>query len=93
MKEKVNSQKGIKLYSKKAIGIATFIGAPLAVSILIRNNYIELGKNEKGKAALIIGTISTILLFIGIFMIPENIMSKVPNQIIPLIYTGIIYLY
>ena len=25
-------------------------------------------------------------------MIPEDVMSKIPNQIIPLIYTGIIYL-
>ena len=92
MTEQENSTKDLKFYSQKAIGIATFIGGPLAAGYLIRENYLSLNKPDEGKKSLIIGIIATIILFGGIFMIPENIIDKVPNQILPLIYTGIIYL-
>jgi len=81
-----------QLYSQKAIGIATFFGGPLAAGILVRRNYINLGKEVYGKHALSIGIISTFLLFVGIFSMPEHIMAKVPNTILPAIYTAIIYL-
>ena len=87
-----NETKNLKFYSQKAIGIATFIGGPLAAGYLIRENYLSLDKPDEGKKSLIIGIVSTVLLFTGIFMIPESIMDKVPNQILPAIYTGIIYL-
>ena len=92
MTEQENNTKDLKFYSQKAIGIATFIGGPLAAGYLIRENYLSLNKPDEGKKSLIIGIIATIILFGGIFMIPENILDKVPNQILPLIYTGIIYL-
>jgi hypothetical protein len=84
--------KGLKFYSQRVIGIATFIGGPMAAGYLIRENYRSLEDPENGKKALVIGIIATILLFVGIFSIPESIMNKVPNQILPAIYTGIIYL-
>jgi len=87
MTEQENNSKDLKFYSQKAIGIATFIGGPLAAGYLIRENYLSLGKPDEGKKSLIIGIISTIL----IFMLPESIIDKVPNQILPAIYTGIIY--
>ena len=92
MTEQENNTKDLKFYSQKAIGIATFIGGPLAAGYLIRENYLSLDKPDEGKKSLIIGLISTVLLFTGIFMIPESIMDKFPNQILPAIYTGIIYL-
>ena len=92
MTEIENNTKDLKFYSQKAIGIATFIGGPLAAGYLIRKNYLTLSKPDEGKKSLIIGIISTIIIFSVIFMIPENIIDKVPNQILPLIYTGIIYL-
>ena len=92
MLEKVNETNGLKLYSQKAIGIATFIGGPLAAGYLIRENYLSLDKPDEAKTSLLIGIISTIVLFSLIFVIPESIMASVPNQIIPAIYTGIIYL-
>jgi len=92
MTEQENNTKDLKFYSQKAIGIATFIGGPLAAGYLIRENYLSLEKPDEGKKSLIIGLISTILLFSGIFMIPESIRDKLPNQILPAIYTGITYL-
>lgn len=84
-------QQNRKLYSQGAISGATFLGGPLAAGILVRHNYLELGKEDDGKTALTIGIIATILLFGGIFMVPDDLMSKIPNQIIPAIYTAIIY--
>lgn len=50
-----------------------------------------MNKPDEGKNALMIAIAATIIIFTGIFMIPENIMDKVPNQILPIIYTAIIY--
>jgi len=92
MTEQENTTQDLKFYSQRAIGIATFIGGPLAAGYLIRENYLSLDKPDEGRKSLIIGIVSTILLFTGIFMIPESIIDKVPNQILPAIYTLIIYL-
>lgn len=81
-----------KFYSQKAIAIATYFGRPLAAGILIRRNSLNLGREKQAVNSLIIGIISTIVIFIGIFSVPEHIIDKIPNIIIPAIYTGIIYL-
>lgn len=80
-----------KLFSQRAITIATYFGGPAAAGYLVKKNYESYNQTEKGKKAFIIGIISTILLFVGIFSIPEHIIDKIPNALIPAIYTGIIY--
>ena len=82
--------KDIKLYSSKAVRGATFLGGPLAAGYLISENFKALNKPNEGRKSLIIGIIATIVLFTGIFMILENIMNKMPRQLILIIYTGII---
>jgi hypothetical protein len=89
--EKENKTKNVKFYTNKAIGFATFLGGPLAAGYLIRENYLSLNNPDEGKNALMIGIVATIVMFTVIFMIPESIMDKVPSQILPLIYTAIIY--
>ncbi len=81
-----------KFYSEKAISIATYFGGPLAAGYLIQKNYETLEQPDKARKSLIIGVISTIVLFAGIFAVPEQILDKIPKFIIPAIYTGIIYL-
>ena len=92
MNQEINQKDTIELYSQRAISIATYFGGPLAAGILARQNFINLGKEELGKNSLIISIATTILLFVGLFSVPEEIINKVPNVVIPLIYTGIIYL-
>ncbi len=84
-------ERSFKLYSQRSIAWATYLGGPLAAGILIRQNCINLNNKRQGQNSLFIGIISTILIFIGIFMIPENILDSIPNILIPAIYTGIIY--
>lgn len=81
--------KDLTFYSHKAIGIATFIGGPLAAGYLIRENYKALHETEKGNKALIISIVVTIALFALVFSIPEQMIEKIPKVIIPAIYTGI----
>ncbi len=86
------STEGRKLYSSRSIGIATFIGSPIATGYLIRENYITLREPEKGNKAFIIGIFATIFIFAGIFLLPESIIDKLPNAVIPIIYTSFTYL-
>lgn len=86
-----NRTKDIKLHSTKAISGATFLGGPLAAGYLISENFNALNKPDEGRKSLIIGIVTTLVLFGGLFMIPEKIIDKIPSQIIPLIYTGIIW--
>ena len=81
-----------QLYSKRAIITATFFGGPLAAGYLVKKNYDTLDQAENGKKSMIIGIISTIILFAIIFIIPEAVLDKIPYAIIPLIYSGIIYI-
>ncbi|SFW47796.1 hypothetical protein [Cellulophaga fucicola] len=92
MIEKEDDTKDLRFYSQKSIATATFIGGPLAAGYLIRENYLSLNKPDEGKKSLLIGFVATVLLFTGIFMIPEAIIEKVPSYVIPAIYTAIIYL-
>lgn len=81
-----------KFYSQRAITIATYFGGPLAAGYLVKKNFEVLDQPDNAKKSLIIGIVSTILLFAGIFSIPEPIIDKIPQPLIPLIYTAIISL-
>jgi hypothetical protein len=89
-RQKEINTKDLTFYSQKAIGIATFIGGPLAAGYLIRENYKVLDQTEKGNNALIISIVATIALFALIFSIPEHIIEKIPKVVIPAVYIGAI---
>jgi hypothetical protein len=76
-----------KLYKDRAIYIGTFIGGPLVAGYLASENFKKLGQPDKVKMTWIISISVTIIIFGGIFLIPN--IEKVPNFVIPLIYTGI----
>ena len=85
-----NTEENKKLYSQRAILAATFFGGPLAAGILTQRNFINLGKERYGRNALIIGIISTVVIFGGIFIVPEDILDKIPNIVIPTVYMAIV---
>ncbi|WP_207785300.1 hypothetical protein [Flavobacterium celericrescens] len=87
-----NKTKGLKFYSQRAIGIATFFGGPLAAGYLVRENFLVLNKPDEAKKAILYGLLATVFVFGLIFLTPDEIIEKFPNQLIPLIYTAIIYL-
>jgi hypothetical protein len=79
-----------KFFSNRSIGLATYLGGPFAGGILIS---INLKRNEEVNKAiwtLIISLMATIAMFLIIIEIPEEIIDKIPNVIIPMIYTPLI---
>jgi hypothetical protein len=78
-----------KIYKDRAIWVGTFLGGPLAAGYLIAENFKAFNDTDKAKKTWIYAIIATVVVFGGVFLIPENV--KIPNQIIPLIYTAIAY--
>lgn len=78
-----------KIYKDREIWVGTFLGGPLAAGYLIAENFKAFNEEEKAKKTWIIAIIATVLIFGGVFLIPDDV--NIPNQLIPLIYTGIAY--
>jgi|SRR6516165_5607473 hypothetical protein len=76
-----------KLYSAKAITLATFLGAPIAGCILLAHNFRKLGDTRAATAAVIWGIVITAVIMIVCFFLPE----KFPNSVIPAVYTVSMY--
>ncbi|HLV51377.1 MAG TPA: hypothetical protein VKY44_05420 [Flavobacterium sp.] len=93
MTEKINTTKELKLFSSNSIWTATFLGGPLAFGYMMWKNCLSLGQNERGKIILIVSIIITILLFLSLFLLPENFIDKIPRTIIPIINAAIAYIF
>ena len=81
----------LKIFTNKAISIATFFGGPLAAGILISKNFKVFGNENAARNSIFIGIISTILLLTGGFFIPENNVLKSLQALIPTICTALVY--
>jgi hypothetical protein len=87
MEQKIDVQTPKKIYKYKEIWTGTFLGGPLVAGYYIAENFKAFEEYDKAKRTWIYTIISTIVIFGGIFLIPNTI--KIPNQIIPFLYTGI----
>jgi hypothetical protein len=76
-----------KLYKENSIYPATFLGGPLAAGYIAAENFKHLGNQQKVKTTWVITVLATIAIFAGVFLIPN--IEKIPNYLIPLIYTAI----
>ena len=81
----------MKFYSERAVLIGTFFGGPLVAGILVRRNFLNVGNEEHGRLSLLISIAATVIIFGGITLIPESIADRIPNVVIPTIYSAIIY--
>lgn len=79
----------VKIYKDKAFWVGTYLGGPLVAGYLFAENFKALGQSEKTKSTWIITGIATLIIFGGIFLIPEDV--NIPNFIIPLTYTALAY--
>jgi len=80
-----------KIHSRGAILLATFLGGPLAAGYLIMKNYEGLDQPENARKALLIGLMSTIVLFGGVLILPDYLISKIPSAVIPASCLGGVY--
>lgn len=81
-----------KYYNAKTIGFATFLGGPLASGILMRANFKNAGNDVAAFRALLLGIFTMILLFGGMFLLPEEVVDQVPKFIVPASYTLVVSL-
>jgi hypothetical protein len=81
-----------KYYSEKQIYLATFFGGPIPPGILIYRNFKNLGQERRAITTLMLTFVFTILLFYGLFLIPDAISDKIPNVVFSSFYTLVVYL-
>jgi hypothetical protein len=80
-----------KVYKDRQIWAGTFLGGPLVAGYLFAENFKTLDEADKASKAWFYSITATIIIFGSVFFIPDSI--KIPDQIIPLIYTGIAYYF
>ena len=78
-----------KIYSDRAVWVGSFVGGPLVAGYFIAENFKVFNAPQKANKTWIITIIGTIIIFGGIFLIPDNI--NIPNVVIPLCYTSFAY--
>jgi hypothetical protein len=78
-----------KIYKDRAIWVGTFLGGPLAAGYFIAENFSALDERDKATKTWIYAIIATVVIFGGLLVIPETV--RIPNQIIPIMYTALAY--
>jgi hypothetical protein len=79
-----------KVYTPGWIMFATYLGGPMAGCYLVSKNF-KIFRNEKSaKKILVVGVISSVIIFTGLCFVPKHIMDAIPDFLIPLIYMFVI---
>jgi hypothetical protein len=76
-----------KLYKDRAIFVGTFLGGPLVAGYMAAENFKHIGQPDKVKNTWVIAIAATLVVLGAVFFIPG--IEKIPNYIIPFIYTAI----
>lgn len=74
-----------KIYSEKAIRIATFFAGPLVAGYCIAENFKVFNDKEKAQKTWLITAITSFFIVCLVFLLPENF----PSIIFPIIYSFI----
>jgi hypothetical protein len=77
------------VYNARHIRLGTFIGGPLVAGYFMAENYKVFGEYGKAKAAWVYAIAATVVVFGGVFLIPET--ARIPNYIIPIVYCWIAF--
>ncbi len=80
-----------RVFTRKAIGIATYFGGPIVAGYLVSKNYKLFGDEEKARNAILLSILFFVIFIELFFLIPDPISDKIPNFLFPLIYTWIVY--
>lgn len=63
-------QTEVKLFKVSAVGIATFLGTPLAGGIIMAINFSRLGRRSAARSTVVITTLYTVVSTLVLFFIP-----------------------
>ncbi|MBB6612324.1 hypothetical protein H7F15_14835 [Pontibacter sp. Tf4] len=89
--ENVPSVPEEKYYNLNPIMVATVLGGPIAAGYMMYRNYTTTGEEEGAKSIIIWAIIYTYLLFGVMMLLPEPVIDRIPNIVIPWINGGIAY--
>ena len=89
MEQLQDTQMQRKIFTEKNMWLVAFLGGPLSAGYIIAENFKTFNEIKKVKITWWITIAATLLIFGLIFSLPETVMDKMPNQLIPLIYTAI----
>lgn len=80
-----------KLYSQNAVVIAAFVAGPLAAGYLIGENFKALGQPKFARNSLLLGILSSVLLFFLLYVLPGATFDKIPRFLIPVLCAGVTF--
>jgi hypothetical protein len=80
-----------KIYNDKAVWIGTFIGGPLVAGYLIAANFKVFNQPILASKAWVYSIIITVFIFGGLSVLPN--VDKIPQYVIPIVYTTLAYWY
>ncbi|MDR2890313.1 MAG: hypothetical protein LBV18_01710 [Alistipes sp.] len=82
----------LSVYKNNQFWLASMLGGPLAAGYMAAANFKAFDEPQRAKTAWIYAVAATVIVFGVIFLLPDAVMDKIPNYIIPAIYTGVAYL-
>lgn len=80
-----------KLFTSKAIGVGAFLGGPLAVTMLIANNFGRMGDRKNRNRTCILGLGLTVSFMWVLMTTPQSIMQHIPNVVFPALSSLLAY--
>ncbi len=78
-----------KYYDTWSIFGWAYLGWPLVVTYFLAENFKTIWEPEKVKSTYIVWIVFTILLFVSLSLLPENILDAIPSYLIPTLYCAI----
>lgn len=82
-----------KLFSHKAIIIATFFGGPLAAGYMIKKNFIAQGNIDYANRTFLFSIVLLAMVLTTLFALPEDVVDKIPNTLFPLLYMLLVHVF
>jgi len=80
-----------KIFKESQLWLVSYLGGPLGASYLLAHNFKIFGEHKKAKITWTISIIFTIFWSIFLMFMPETVMEKIPDLLIPLIHSGAYY--
>ena len=79
----------MKLFKRRSVDVAAFFGGPIAAGLMLHHDFKQLDRTDFARNVLLGSIAFTGILFAILFELPSSVADKIPDAIIPFIYTGI----
>lgn len=76
-----------KIYNEKMVRVSTLLAGPFAAAYLMAENYKTFGQEKRAKQTLIYGSLATVFIFGTLLLLPEKVLDKVPQFLLPILFS------